>query len=374
MAKRLHIDAIQTAPPGKVTPPDQARSVSIFAAPSTVAVVAQTRFQVVLYYNPAGPDESPLTVAARVKESLSTALPERPVLSGRLRKKEEEAAGGGRWEVKFNDAGVRLVQATAEVTMADVIESKEAHQLHAHLAYWEDLNMDRPDFSALFYIQVTQFEGDGYSIGVSCSLLLADPSFLTKFLISWAEIHTQMLTPPALLESSMFHLSYFQRRPDRPNRLRSIELSLSDDDSNRHPNATMLFELRQRDSSPSYDAMAIACLREATARLKARPVSEFVLIVSDHVGDLTVKTLQLASEYSSSTTTTVVELSDHVAYDVAWWDQLGMQELTLVPGNKPVHVSSQIVFDGKDGLVVVMIPESDARLMISVTLPNNSSV
>lgn len=157
MAKRLHIDAIQTAPPGKMTPPDQARPVSISASPATVAVVAQTRFQVVLYYNPAGPEESPLEVAARVKESLSAALPEHPVLSGRLRKKEEEAAGGGQWEVKFNDAGVRLVQATAEVTMADVIRSKEeAHEVQAHLAYWEDVNMDRPDFSALFYIQVNR--------------------------------------------------------------------------------------------------------------------------------------------------------------------------------------------------------------------------
>ncbi|XP_042435203.1 uncharacterized protein LOC122021191 [Zingiber officinale] len=366
MAKRLHIDAIQTAPPGKVTPPDQARSVFMSVPPATVAVIAQTRFQVVMYYNPAGTEESPLTVAARVKESLSAALPERPVLSGRLRKKEAESAGGGRWEVKFNDAGVRLVHATAEVTMADVIGSKEAHEVQAHLAYWDDVNMDRPDFSALFYIQVTQFEGDGYSIGVSCSLLLADPFFLIKFLVSWAEIHTQMLTPATLLKSSMFHLSYFQR-PDRPNRLRSIELALSD--TNRHPSssnpyATMLFEVRQRDSSQSYDAMAIACLREATARLKARPVSEFVLIVSHQVGDLTVKTLA-----NSSSTTTVQ--SDDVECDVAWWDQFGMEELSLAPGNKPVHVSSQIIFDGNDdGLVVIMIPESETRLLISVTLPN----
>lgn len=129
----------------------------------------------------------------------------------------------------------------------------------------------------------------------------------------------------------------------------------------------MLFEARQRDTWQPYDAVAIACLREATARLEARAVSEFVLIVSDHVGELTVKTL--------ANSNTTAGLSD-VALDVARWDQLGMEELTLVQGNKPVHASSEIIFDGNDdGLVVIMIPhQSHAQLLISVTLPTNSSL
>ncbi|CAL9086859.1 Transferase family [Musa troglodytarum] len=345
--RMLHVDAIQTAPPGKVTAPGQARRIST-AAPLGPEVL-QSRFQAVWYYTKAG-EESPLAIAAWIKESLSAALPGHPVLSGRLRRDDG-------WEVKFNDSGVRLVQATAETTMSEFLASEDRNGREAHLAYWEDVDVQSPNFSALFYIQVTQFRGDGYSIGISCSLLLADPLFLTRFLNSWAQTHTQM----RLSKSPMFHLSYFQR-PDRSRHLKSVELESSPVHSP-SSTTTMLFKGDRDAITRSYGQLAVACLREATRRLHVEAAPGFCLLISDHGGELRVEPRANPSQGSSAE-----------ALDVVWWDQLGVEELILVQGSKPVHVSCRIVSSGDGRLVVVMIPpdaEGDPKVVVSVTLPDD---
>ncbi|KAJ8512201.1 hypothetical protein OPV22_002635 [Ensete ventricosum] len=341
--RMLHVDAIQTAPPGKVTAPGQTRWIST-AAPLRPEVL-QSRFQAVWYYTKAG-EESPLAIAAWIKESLSAALPGHPVLSGRLRRDDG-------WEVKFNDSGVRLVQATAETTMSEFLASKDRNGKEAHLAYWEDVDVQSPNFSALFYIQVTQFQGDGYSIGISCSLLLADPLFLTRFLNSWAQTHTRM----RLSKSPMFHLSYFQR-PGRLRRLKSVELESSLVHS---PSTTMLFKADRDAITRSYGQLAAACLREATRRLHVEAAPVFCLMISDHRSELRVEPCANPSLGSSDE-----------ALEVVWWDQLGVEELILVQGNKPVHVSCRIVSSG-DGRLVVVMPdvEGDPKVLVSVTLPDN---
>ncbi|RRT33346.1 hypothetical protein B296_00056428 [Ensete ventricosum] len=341
--RMLHVDAIQTAPPGKVTAPGQTRWIST-AAPLRPEVL-QSRFQAVWYYTKAG-EESPLAIAAWIKESLSAALPGHPVLSGRLRRDDG-------WEVKFNDSGVRLVQATAETTMSEFLASKDRNGKEAHLAYWEDVDVQSPNFSALFYIQVTQFQGDGYSIGISCSLLLADPLFLTRFLNSWAQTHTRM----RLSKSPMFHLSYFQR-PGRSRRLKSVELESSLVHS---PSTTMLFKADRDAITRSYGQLAAACLREATRRLHVEAPPVFCLMISDHRSELRVDPCANPSLGSSDE-----------ALEVVWWDQLGVEELILVQGNKPVHVSCRIVSSG-DGRLVVVMPdvEGDPKVLVSVTLPDN---
>ncbi|CAL9752326.1 unnamed protein product [Musa acuminata subsp. burmannicoides] len=347
----LHVDAIQTATPGKVASPGQARRI-VTATPLGPEVL-QRRFQVVLYYGKAREEEveSPLAVAAWIKESLSAALPRHPVLSGRLRN------GGGSWEVKFNDSGVRLVQATAETTMSEFLASNDRDGKEAQLAYWEDINEDDPNFSALFYIQVTQFQGNGYAIGISCSLLLADPLFLSRFLRSWSQIHTQLLSQGRLTKPPMFHLSCF-RRPDRPRRVNSVPFTSSSATS-----TTMLFMADPPPDARSYGELAAACLREATRRLGAEAVPEFSLMISDHTGDLKVE---------SHGATGLA--SPNQVLDVVWWGQLGMEEVAFTPGNTPVHVSYQIVSRGHSSLVVVMMAsdvEGDPKLMISVTVPKN---
>ncbi|KAJ8506309.1 hypothetical protein OPV22_007195 [Ensete ventricosum] len=348
----LHVDAIQTALPGKVAHPGLARRI-VMAAPLGPEVL-QRRFQVVLYYGKAGDEEveSPLTVAAWIKESLSAVLSGHPILSGRLRN------SGGSWEVKFNDSGVRLVQATAEMTMSEFLASEDRDGKEAQLAYWEDINEDDPNFSALFYIQVTQFQGDGYAIGISCSLLLADPLFLSRFLRSWSQTHMQLLAQGRLTKPPMFHLSYF-RGPNRPRRVKSVPFT----SSSATTTTTMLFKADPPPDAQSYSDLSAACLREATRRLGAEAVPEFSLMISDHTGDLKV----------GSHGATGLAYPKQVL-EVVRWSQLGMEEVAFTPGNRPVHVSHQIVSCGHSRLVIAMMTSEavgDPKLTISVTVPNN---
>lgn len=158
-SKQIHIVAIQSIIPGKITEPRQSRRINTPAQLRNEAL--QSHLRIVLYYNVnanAGEDESGVAMAGWIKETLSTALSEHPVLAGRLRKDRE---GDGYWEIKFNDAGVRMMQATAEVSMAEFLKAEEEEEEEERearerlLAYWMDVDREHPELSALFYIQVT---------------------------------------------------------------------------------------------------------------------------------------------------------------------------------------------------------------------------
>ena len=81
-------------------------------------------------------------------------MADHPEMAGRLRRHAD-----GSWEVKLNDAGVRLVEATAEVTLDEFLEAVQdkdrARSWEAALAPWVDVNVEDPDVSALVYVQVS---------------------------------------------------------------------------------------------------------------------------------------------------------------------------------------------------------------------------
>lgn len=201
---------------------------------------------------------------------------------------------------------------------------------------------------------MTQFNG-GYSIGISCSLLLADPLLLAQFLKTWAQTHATMLAQGQLTRSPIFHLSYFQR-PDNLHRLKSIELV-----SNPSSTATVLFKVDQIADAKSFSATTAApYIRQATRRLEMNDVNDYSLIVSNHSGDTKV-------ELSGRATS--LNLSDEVilgAQEVDFLDCLGIKEVSLVKGNKPIYVSCQVVSCVSEGLIVAMLPPNE-KLMVSIT-------
>lgn len=152
-SKQLHIDAIQTAIPSKVICPGKSRRINLTNTSLTQNLL-QSRLRMVFYYNKSSEEESAWTVAAWVKESMSEALADWPELAGRLRKDRE---GEGCWEIKINDAGVRLVQASVEMRLDEFIAAEDRADKEAALADWVDVDMKNPDFCALFYIQVFVF-------------------------------------------------------------------------------------------------------------------------------------------------------------------------------------------------------------------------
>ncbi|XP_010933591.1 hydroxycinnamoyltransferase 1 [Elaeis guineensis] len=356
-SKLLHIDSIQTVAPGRMTKPGQSRRISV-VAPVGLEIL-RSHLRIVLYYKKAR--ESVLDVATRTRESLHAMMPDVPVLAGRLRRDSE---GDGFWEVKFNDAGVRWVQASAEMTMSEFLESEERDGREAQLAYWVDVDQENPYYSALFYVQVTQFQGDGYSIGISCSVLLADPLFLTRFLKLWAQTHTQMLAHDQQTKNPIFHLSYFQR-PGRLSRIKSTPL----DSTPTKPitTTTILFKVARArvQGSPSYTKLATHCLKEVMQKMEGKTVANFSLIINDHAGELKVESCSTEGLAQSNET-----FND--AFSKVWWDELGIKDMAFSEANKPVHVSYHVVSPPDEGLVMVMLPsdrEDSLDLIISTTIP-----
>ncbi|KAJ3680567.1 hypothetical protein LUZ60_016845 [Juncus effusus] len=359
ISKKLHIDAIQTAIPSKVIAPGKSRRINLTNTSLTQKSL-QNRFQMVFYYQKNNEEESAWTVAAWVKESISVALSDWPELAGRLRK---EGEGEGYWDMKFNDAGVRLIQASMEMSLDEFLAMEDREEKEATLVDWSEIDWENPNFSALFYVQVTRFEGEGYAIGIACSLLLADPLFLIRFLKSWSQTHMQMIFTGSLSKKPMFHLGYFQRL-SQPKHLKSIFL----DSISSLPIAPIvkLFKAPiciSNEDIKSYKKLASTCFEEAIADIGKKDVSRFSLIVNG-LDILEIESCEIdANEFAKSDVETMK------------WDELGMGDFTLAKGNKPILVSYRIISCLDEGLVVVMQSSDQAEdcseMVIGTIIPNN---
>lgn len=110
----------------------------------------------ILCYNKASDDDSGWIVAGWIKESLGRALVENPVLAGRLRKGEGDSCAGD-MEIVSNDCGVRMVEAQINITLAEFLDLKHKKVAESELVFWEDVQESTPQYSPLFYIQVSEF-------------------------------------------------------------------------------------------------------------------------------------------------------------------------------------------------------------------------
>ncbi|XP_062222586.1 hydroxycinnamoyl-CoA:piscidic acid hydroxycinnamoyltransferase-like [Phragmites australis] len=353
---RVHIEGLQTAVPTRVVGAGRARPVAV-AAPPLPASALQRRARVVLYYRadgaPCGEE------AVLVKESLSEALADHPEMAGRLRRHAD-----GSWEVKLNDTGVRLVLATVEANVEDFVGDKDRARREAALAPWTDVNAEDPDVSALCFMQLTRFQGDGgYAVGVSCSLMLCDPLSLARFLLSWARTHAEMKAQNKAATSPMMqYVSYFQRADTMTRRIKSIPLdSFAANDSNVE---TLLFRAANTRGAHDHRALARACVDQASERVGAGKVPLFSVIVFARKGEgdgpaaMSVETCQADEQHGSGG-------AEH-KLEVAQWQELGLDELVLRE-SKPVHVSYSIETGGDEGLAVVM-PDG-AGFLVTATVP-----
>ncbi|KAL4189727.1 hypothetical protein AMTRI_Chr08g208570 [Amborella trichopoda] len=152
MARSLvHIETMQSMMPSRIAKPDLIHSIHGLNGSFQKAFREQMR--VVLYYE-----------AYEIEKGN-----ERWVLSGLL--KESISMEGG-WRIKCNDAGLKLVQAKVQSTLTAWLGAGGAG---AELPYWKDIETEEPNYSTLMYAQLTRFECGGFAVGLSCSLLLADP-------------------------------------------------------------------------------------------------------------------------------------------------------------------------------------------------------
>ncbi|AED90532.1 putative rosmarinate synthase [Arabidopsis thaliana] len=186
------IAGVQTVMPVEVTQHREIRSVSV-VDPVGVGIFRRT-VNIVTYYKEAGDSggERGWLVAGWIKESLGRALTEQPMLSGRLRRRK--TAGNDGLELVANDSGVRMVEAKFPASLPEFLEmaKRDKSRAEAETVFWKDIDEDEPQYSPLFYVQVTNFESGGYSIGISCSILIADLFLETGFLTKWAQIQSSL--------------------------------------------------------------------------------------------------------------------------------------------------------------------------------------
>ncbi|CAA7014176.1 unnamed protein product [Microthlaspi erraticum] len=193
------IAGVQSVMPVEVTQHRKVRYISV-GDPVGVGIFRRT-LNIVTYYKQEGDSgERGWLVAGWIKESLGRALTEQPMLSGRLRRREDGL------EVVSNDSGVRMVEAIFPASLPEFLEMvKRDKSTEAETVFWRDIDEADPQFSPLFYVQVTNFESGGYSIGISCSILIADLILGTDFLTKWAQIQSSLAHSKTTFKP-IFHL------------------------------------------------------------------------------------------------------------------------------------------------------------------------
>ncbi|KAF8039069.1 hypothetical protein BT93_B1572 [Corymbia citriodora subsp. variegata] len=117
-----------------------------------------------------------------VRISLSETLSLYPSATGRLVRD-----GDGNWEVKWNDAGVRVIQAKVGASIDEWLQSADGFE-ETDLTVWEDIPQD-PYIWSPFRIQVSEFDGGGVAMGLSCTHLHADPTTAALLFQSWSQVH-----------------------------------------------------------------------------------------------------------------------------------------------------------------------------------------
>lgn len=146
----LKIEALLSVSPYNLIEPRLVRRV--LATDPVGSGIFRRCLHVLLYYKNVSEEDSGSLFAGWAKESLSRALCEQPLLSGRLRRGED---GDGELEIVSNDSGARLVEAQMDITLSEFLELKEKEEAEAQLVSWNDIDEHNPQFSPLFYVQVT---------------------------------------------------------------------------------------------------------------------------------------------------------------------------------------------------------------------------
>lgn len=184
-AEDITVHSRLTVVPSKPTPSGKVHKLSVLDH------MMQKHFlRAMYYYNASSVEERP-KLLERLKESLCKALSTYPLFAGRLQKRED-----GFWEVKFNDAGVRIYEANCAFSMQDFLAKSLHSQLESELCR-NEINLDHT-ITPVAVIQFTEFSCGNLAIGLCWLHAIGDPMCGTLFMKAWGETHraAQILHPP----------------------------------------------------------------------------------------------------------------------------------------------------------------------------------
>ncbi|CAI9095659.1 OLC1v1031655C1 [Oldenlandia corymbosa var. corymbosa] len=350
---KLQIEAMQTVMPTKPTDPRQSIQVCLDENPCSGGILKRC-FNIVMCYNkPNSGDETSVSsgsvVAGWIKESLGKALSEQPLLAGRLRPKQHDDRKG-EMEIVSNDSGVRMIEARYPMTLAEFLDIKEKKETEeAELVFWEDLDKEQnPQFSPLFYVQVTDFSCGGYSVGISCSLLLNDPFAMITFLKRWTDTHIEMVSRADAPKIPIFY---------RPNlrQKQNIHSSALPFGTNTKPSSgqSVIFNISSEVldlESDIHKKFADIYIDEAEQKLgqKTGPNLKVSLLLKE--GTKSAKDVKVRN----FTKDTLIQKPSVIISGSKNWDDLGVNDICFQEGNKPASVSCWINSVPDEALVMIV--------------------
>lgn len=209
--------------------------------------------------------------------------------------------------------------------------------------------------------QVTSFECGGYSIGISCSILLTEVLGVENFLNRWAQIHNMLLQNEDT-ETPIF----YQPRLENPESLPPHIISRT---KTKHgPQSMMAFKITSAGdvinfSKEMWRELAVLCVEDTEQKLDIKMGSDFSLVVKESTEIIKVESCSRSGYiYNPSTV-----LKNGILG--VTWNDFGVNEVAFHEGNKPVHVSCWIG-SVADGCVMAMpYPHGNARVVIVVSPP-----
>lgn len=213
------------------------------------------------------------------------------------------------------------------------------------------------------FFQVTNFERGGYSIGISCSLLLADPLGMASFLKRWASIHNTLVSENDKSKLPIFYLLSLRRLNDTP----SIHMISSN--TSRSRARAKIFNMAENMNSDEKICRTVAsvCIEEAECHLGTKMASKYWLFLKKLSED--IKTEACSKEE-------IVPLSISGLSELRW-DDSGVHEVAFFQGNRAIHVSFWIGSLINDGLVIIAPSSSDegcSGMNVVVTTPEEEKI
>lgn len=216
--------------------------------------------------------------------------------------------------------------------------------------------------TVLHVFQVTNFSCGGYSIGISCSLLLADPFALTGFLKRWANEHNSLLSKPDAPKTPLCYLPKLRN-------LGSSKALLSGINTNKYPAQSVIFNIPTKILNLDknvYKNLAVLCIDEAERKKGRKMGSKFTLFVKKPCEVLKVEICSMEC-LDEKTFCTMNGLT------CAGWDNvLGTNETWFNEANMPTYVSCWINSMSDEGSVMIIVADDEetSAMQIIVTFPD----
>ncbi|KAH0974116.1 hypothetical protein GBA52_016015 [Prunus armeniaca] len=351
----INMESVQTVTPLRITEPRQARQV--LTADPVGSGIFRHCLHILLYHAKASQDDARWFHVGWLKESLARALLEQPILAGRFREGDELM------EIVSNDSGIRLLETRIPTSLSEFLDfrgSRGRKDAEAELVFWKDIDEQNPQYSPLVYVQVTNFQCGGCSIGISCSLLLADILLKENFIKKWADIHNNMLSKDDLPAAPMYYFPNTKKCTD------SSPTSIFSSNTSKKSSQTMIFTIPGEHVNSENDYALQFCVEEAERKFGTKMASKWSLFLKTK----SCNSIKVENFPKDGLIKPKSGLQSQIA--AAIWDDFGTNDVEFRKGKKPALVSYWIGF--VSGGLVMAMPSADQKgcpdeVKVIVTVP-----